>query len=152
MLMALVLGFLITFMSTLTTSAETNPTSDMIDKQQKVDKIIFEENKAELAEKGITVTHTAPLEISIEIGVQPFNDETINYLNELLGKENITIVNGQQAFTLTDSNEKIQVSNDLQSSEKSSSVFNPLNLSVAIILICGGVVAVLLGKRHKRIV
>jgi hypothetical protein len=147
MFMAILVGICMTFIPTLTIFAEFDSTTVMIEKQQEVDKLIFEVKKDELADKGITITHTVPLENSIEVGVQPYNEETITYLNELLGKENVTIVDGQQAFTLTGNSEEFDLSKEEPTPEKNNSDFNSMYLYAAIIIIGGGIAVTILKKK-----
>lgn len=79
-----------------TTSVSTdNPkVKEMMQKQLEVDKIVFEDKQKELEEKGITVTYTAPLETAVEVAIIPFNADNENYVYELLGKDNISVVEG----------------------------------------------------------
>ncbi|ETI66739.1 hypothetical protein [Neobacillus vireti] len=148
MLMAFILGLCVPFMTTLTTFAA-EPNAAMLEKQKEVDKIIFEDKKEELAEKGITVTHTAPLENTIEIGVQPYNEETIQYIIEFFGEKNVTVVDGgQQAVIMTaNSNELLR---DGGAPEESSSVLKPIYILAAIIVLCGGISVILIRKKLQK--
>lgn len=149
MLMAIILGLCVPFMTTLATSAASEPTAAMLEKQKEVDKIIFEDKKEELAEKGITVTHTAPLENTIEIGVQPYNEVTIHYLIEFFGEKNVTVVDGgQQAVIMTaNSNELLR---DGEAPEESGSVLKPIYILAAIIVLCGGIITKMIRKKLRK--
>ncbi|MFJ5714837.1 hypothetical protein [Neobacillus sp. NPDC093127] len=147
MLMAIILGLCGPFMTTLTTSAASEPTAAMLEKQKEVDKIIFEDKKEELADKGITVTHTAPLENTIEIGVQPYNEETIQYIIEFFGEKNVTVVDGgQQAGIMTaNSNELVR---DGGTPEESGS--EQIYILAAIIVLFGGITVILIRKKLRK--
>lgn len=66
-------------------------------KQGEVDKFLFEDHKEEIAQKGITITHTVPLKGYVEIGITPYSEDNANYLLELLGTEMIQIVDADAA-------------------------------------------------------
>ncbi|MFF2445746.1 hypothetical protein ACFVSW_01500 [Neobacillus sp. NPDC058068] len=149
MLMAIILGLGIPFMATLTTFAASEPTAAMLEKQKEVDKIIFEDKKDELADKGITVTHTAPLENTIEIGVQPYNEETIHYLIEFFGEKNVTVVDGgqQPVIMTTNSNELLR---DGGTPKESGSGLKPIYILAAIIVLCGGFSVIMIRKKLQK--
>ena len=71
-----------------------------LEKQQEIDKYLFEEHKDEIASKGFSVNYTAPNDGFIEIGISPFNQENADYLYEVFGKDVIKVVEGTQAVTL----------------------------------------------------
>ncbi|MFT4416145.1 hypothetical protein ACLM5H_19975 [Fredinandcohnia humi] len=73
--------------------------ANTIDKQKEIDQYIFETNSAEVAELGINVTHTAPLEDTVEIGITPYSEEAAAYFYEKFGKDTVTVVKGIQAVT-----------------------------------------------------
>jgi len=77
----------------------------MIEKQAEIDKILFEQYKEEIAQKGITVTHTIPLNDFVEIGIIPYNKENVAYINEVLGSDMINIVQGEEAEIYTTMND-----------------------------------------------
>ncbi|OLS41005.1 hypothetical protein [Bacillus sp. MRMR6] len=94
MFLAILVGLCFTFISTVHAYAQTE---DILKKQKEIDDYVFVQHQDELTEKGITVTHTAPLEDTVEIGIIPYNEENISYLYDIFGEEQVTIVEGQQA-------------------------------------------------------
>nr|WP_312579787.1 hypothetical protein [Sedimentibacter sp.] len=74
----------------------------LYEKQAGFDKILFEEKVKEIEEKGITVTHTSPADGYIEVGITPFNEENQNYIIEILGSDEVKVVEGIMAVTYTD--------------------------------------------------
>lgn len=74
----------------------------MYEKQAAFDKILFEEKLKEINEKGITVTHTYPADGYVEVGITPFNEENQKYIIEILGSDEVEVVDGIMAVTLTD--------------------------------------------------
>jgi hypothetical protein len=138
---ALLLGLCLTFISsanTLAESSNTDKANAMIAKQKEIDKYIFEDKKDELAEKGIMVTHTAPLETTVEIGISPFNEENANYFYDVFGKSDVTVVKGEQVETLNTGNEQASTLTPETSKENKSNRFpSPLYISAFIIVLAG---------------
>lgn len=85
------------------TSVASDPVSEaMYQKQSGIDKLLFENHKEELAQKGIIVTHTGATNEYVEIGITPFNEDHATYLKQLLGDDKIKIVEGFQAIPYSD--------------------------------------------------
>lgn len=74
----------------------------LYEKQAAFDKILFEEKLKEIEEKGITVTHTYPADGYVEVGITPFNEENKKYIIEILRSDEVEVVDGIMAITLTD--------------------------------------------------
>lgn len=74
----------------------------LYEKQAAFDKILFEEKLKEIEEKGITVTHTYPADGYVEVGITPFNEENQKYIMGILGSDEVEVVDGIMAITLTD--------------------------------------------------
>nr|WP_300093804.1 hypothetical protein [Sedimentibacter sp.] len=74
----------------------------LYEKQAAFDKILFEEKLKEIEEKGITVTHTYPADGYVEVGITPFNEENQKYIMGILGSDEVQVVDGIMAVTLTD--------------------------------------------------
>lgn len=140
----LLLGFCLSFFSTGGTFAATE---DMIEKQKEVDDYVFVEHQEELAEKGITVTHTAPLENTVEIGITPYTEENISYLQEVFGGDTVTVVEGQQAVTLQQTSAPVDTETPVESAASKS----PLYMLAGIVLLAGLVFAFILKKRRTAI-
>lgn len=64
-------------------------------RQNEIDKLLFEKHAKDLEKKGITVTHTGAAGDSIEVGVMPNTKENADYIYELIGKDNIILVDGE---------------------------------------------------------
>jgi hypothetical protein len=97
-----ILSICLTLVSSIITFATTDNTNTIIQKQQEIDKYLFEEHAKEIEEKGFTITHTSPLEGYVEIGITPFNKENTDYLYEIFGNDNVKVVEGQQATLMND--------------------------------------------------
>jgi hypothetical protein len=69
--------------------------------QEEINKIVFENNLEKITEKGITVTHTNPIDGGIEVGINPFNQENADFIAELIGKDNVKVVEGIPAELYT---------------------------------------------------
>lgn len=81
----------------------------MLDKQQQIDKYVFEDHAQDIADKGITITHTAPMDTYVEIGITPYTDENADYLYGIFGKDTVKVVEGVQAVLLTGNESTLEV-------------------------------------------
>lgn len=71
----------------------------LIDRQAEVDKVLFkEELYKKLEEKGIKVFYTGINVDVIEIAIAPYSDENAAYLYDILGKEDIKVVAGEESI------------------------------------------------------
>lgn len=120
-ILTFIFGVCILFMMTSITFAKGGET--MMEKQQKIDQYIFEDKTEELAEKGITVTHTVALENTIEIGIIPYSEENIRYFQDAFGKDQVTIVEGEQAVTLAENSPETTAPATHQNQEKSNKTY-----------------------------
>lgn len=75
--------------------------ADILKKQVEIDTYLFKEHQKEIEQKGISVTHTAPFETYVEIGIMPLNDENATYLYGLFGKDKVKVVDGQKVITMS---------------------------------------------------
>ncbi|MEL7656715.1 MAG: hypothetical protein AAGU75_12495, partial [Bacillota bacterium] len=55
---------------------------------------IFEEHRGEFGDKGFSVTHTGLMSDYVEIGIQPYSEESAQYLYDRFGKEKVKVVEG----------------------------------------------------------
>lgn len=140
----LLLGFCLSFISAVSTFAATE---DMIEKQKEVDDYVFVQHQDELAEKGITITHTAPLENTVEIGILPYTEENISYLQEVFGTGAVTVVEGQQAVTLNQTSAPLDTETPVESATSKSSLY----LLAGIVVLAGIVFAYIMKKRRTAI-
>lgn len=74
---------------------QVNSGDELTVRQNEIDKILFEEHAKDLYERGITITHTGAIADSVEVGVLPNTEENANYIYELIGKDKITLVDGE---------------------------------------------------------
>ena len=135
-----VLSICLTLISSITTFATTDNDNTMIQKQKEVDEYLFEEHTKEIEDKGFTVTHTAPLEDYVEIGITPYNKENADYLYEILGSDNIKVVEGQQATLM----------NEGTSNEKNTFVKNSLIYGIVVVAAIGTIVFVTNKKKTAK--
>lgn len=74
---------------------------EIFQKQREIDKYLFEDHAEAILKKGFSVTHTGPFDGYVEIGITPYSEENAKYLYDIFGKEQIKVVEGQQAYTLS---------------------------------------------------
>lgn len=141
---ALLLGFCLSFFSALSAFAVME---DMIEKQKEVDDYVFVQHQDELAEKGITVTHTAPLENTVEIGITPFTEENVSYLQGIFGADMVTIVEGEQAVTLDQTSAPLDTETPVENSATKSLLY----ILAGILVLAGLVLALMMKKRRTAI-
>lgn len=72
----------------------------LLQKQEEIDNYVFETHANEITEKGFVVTHTSQAEEYVEIGIQPFTQESADYIYELFGKDQVIVVEGLEPVTL----------------------------------------------------
>lgn len=73
---------------------------ELLEKQKEIDLYVFEQHAKEIADKGFMVTHTAPIDNYVEIGITPYNEANADYLYKAFGKELVKVIEGQQAVTM----------------------------------------------------
>jgi hypothetical protein len=74
---------------------------EVLNKQRQIDKYLFEDHADDIAVLGFTVTHTAPMDTYVEIGITPFTRENADYLYGAFGSDMVKVVQGEQAVLLT---------------------------------------------------
>ncbi|GGM27829.1 hypothetical protein GCM10011351_12160 [Paraliobacillus quinghaiensis] len=134
-LVSILLGLSLLLVFTSQTAANEG---DILQKQGEIDQFLFEENNVDLEERGIFVTHTRPFEDTIEVGISPYTEDHAAYLYAELGKDNITVVNGEHAETFTSG----QADSDVVTTDVAEESSNPsylwLYILVGVIIIGGG--------------
>ncbi len=80
---------------------DTATDSKLADLQSKVDQYVFTDHFDDIQKQGFTVTHTAPMEGYIEVGITPFSDKNADYLYDALGKDDIKVVEGEEFMLYT---------------------------------------------------
>jgi hypothetical protein len=126
------------------------------EKHQEVDQFLFEQHNGDFSEQGFTVTHTAPVNDMVEIGITPFDEAHAAYLYDIFGKEMVKVVEGQQAVTLaspTASEAAITNTAIVENEAKTIAYQEPSSSSnsnqlwtgsiIAALIIVGGIVLVL---------
>ncbi|AOY74579.1 stalk domain-containing protein [Clostridium formicaceticum] len=73
---------------------------EMIQKQKEIDRYLFKDHVKEIEKKGFAVTYTGAFDDYVEIGITPYNEESAQYLYGIFGKDQVKIVEGQQASIL----------------------------------------------------
>ncbi|QGU95941.1 hypothetical protein GOM49_13325 [Clostridium bovifaecis] len=76
--------------------------NQLFEKQKEIDEYVFQKHVKEIEEKGFTVTHTAPLENYVEIGITPYSKDNAEYLYGVFGSDSVKVVEGQQAVLLNE--------------------------------------------------
>jgi hypothetical protein len=145
--MSLVMVFVVSLFTTGIIYANSD---DMLEKQQEIDKYIFEEHSAELAEKGITVTHTGPLENAVEIGITPYNEENANYFYEIFGTKHVQVVEGVQITTLANGSSTNEISSIVEKASNETSRNNSnlyLYTTIVLVIIGAGVIFAIRTRR-----
>ncbi len=70
------------------------------EKHQEIDAYVFEQHQGKFEDQGFQVTHTGPSNGSIEIGITPYAEEHVHFLQEQFGQDAVEVVEGVQAVTL----------------------------------------------------
>lgn len=112
-------------------SSKVSANDGMLQKQREIDKLIFEKYEKDISKKGFKVTHTAPFDAYVEVGITPYNQANADYLYKLLGRDSLKVVEGQAITTLS-------TSNSLENKNTNAlGVFNPIHyvLGGALLLI-----------------
>lgn len=146
-----------------TVSAQVQPAnieSRILQKQQEIDKYLFEEHSAEITAKGFSITHTSPMDGYVEIGITPFNEENASYLSGIFGEEDVKVVEGVQATTMeittTSANDDeslaavTAVNDNTEASGEKSAVPNTLLYSLIGIGALGGTGLIIKKAAAKR--
>ena len=72
----------------------------LADKQNEIDKYVFEQHAKDFADKGITVTNTGVMGDAVEVGILPYNQANADYIYGIFGKDMVKVVEGIEASTL----------------------------------------------------
>lgn len=72
----------------------------LADKQNEIDRYVFEQHAKDFADKGITVTNTGVMGDAVEVGILPYNQANADYIYSIFGKDMVKVVEGVQASTL----------------------------------------------------
>lgn len=80
-----------------TQSQSTSGGSALLEKQQEIDKYVFEDHAKEIADKGFKVTNTGQIKDFVEIVITPYTQTNADYLYKIFGKDKVKIVEGTEA-------------------------------------------------------
>lgn len=75
--------------------------SVLYEQQRELDQLLFVDHVKELETKGIQVNYTGVAEDHIEIGITPYNDENVMFVNNLLGNQDIKVVDSDDVVLYT---------------------------------------------------
>lgn len=72
----------------------------MLQKQKEIDEFVFGAHRDELMKRDILITSTVVVGDVVEISIDKYDAKKADYLYEVLGKENVSVVAGEQAVPL----------------------------------------------------
>lgn len=84
--------------STPASSASSEQSDELTAKQGEIDKLLFEANAKSIEKKGFMVNYTGVVDDYVEIGISPFNEENANFIYDIVGKENVKVVEMDQSI------------------------------------------------------
>lgn len=71
---------------------------ELTEKQQKIDKILFEDKAKEIEKRGFMVNYTGVVEDIVEIGISPYSEDNAAFLYDLIGKDKVKVVEMDQSI------------------------------------------------------
>jgi hypothetical protein len=148
-LVSIIMAICLSLISGLTVFADMN---SMIEKQKEIDQFIFVEKKDELAQKGITVSTSAPLENYVEIGITPYTEENASYFYDKFGKDTIKVVKGMQNVTKTTVNEETETTSTLTTNNDQNDKEAPIKsiyIIAAVFIALAGITVIVKKKSMK---
>lgn len=83
----------------------TEDNEELLERQNQIDQFIFKDHANKIEEMGFVVTHTGVVRDAVEVGISPYEEAFVDYLNENLGKKQMNIVEGEinMLYTAPDS-------------------------------------------------
>lgn len=131
---AIILGIVITVLSSNVAFAETaedNKSGDqimqitvvdenLVKKQEEIDEIIFNNNSKEIIDKGFNVISTSIVGSFVEVRIEPYNEENAEHLYNILGRDMINVVEGEQAIPIANEDSNTDAEFKITSSEDSA--------------------------------
>lgn len=70
----------------------------LANKQAEIDEYVAGAGQEELSGKGFSVTHTGVVGDKVEVGITPYNEDHAEFLYEKFGREQVQVVEGEQAI------------------------------------------------------
>lgn len=154
-IIALLLGLCLTLISAVPAFAASNDAeklsiqiestsenSSLTQKQQEIDKYVFEEHTKDIEKQGFKVTHTGQANGYVEIGITPFTNKNAEYLYNIFGKDKVKVVKGGQAVLLNSGVNET-------SSEVSTKIISSNLLAYAAVLVVAMGAVILISKKRK---
>lgn len=131
---AIILGIVITVLSSNVAFAETaedNKSGDqimqitvvdenLVKKQEEIDEIIFNNNSKEIIDKGFNVISTSIVGSFVEVRIEPYNEENAEHLYNILGRDMINVVEGEQSIPIANEDSNTDAEFKITSSEDSA--------------------------------
>lgn len=71
---------------------------ELYDRQEEIDKILFEEHTKDIEEMGFIISSTGVNEDAIEISITPYEEKFADYIYELVGKDGIKVTEMDQSI------------------------------------------------------
>lgn len=89
---------LYTTMEAAPDSVQSSGTIDekLLDRQDEVNKILFQDKINELENKKITITAATAVDGAVEVGILPYSQENIDYIYGILGDDMVNVVEGKE--------------------------------------------------------
>lgn len=154
---ALALSFCLIFVSSNTAFASDDTTKVLttqneittndqvlLEKQNEIDKYVFEDHSKEIADKGIQITHTGQVNNYVEVGITPYTKENADYLYNIFGTDKVKIVEGVKAQLM---NESSTTTVAVDANQATSSKLNPIIFSLAGLIGVGAISLIIYRKK-----
>ncbi len=77
--------------------AVSDQTKALYAKQAELEKLLFEVNAKEIETLGFMVNYAGVVEDKIEIGISPYNEENANFIYDLVGKDDVKVIEFDQS-------------------------------------------------------
>jgi len=84
--------------STPASGVSTEQSDALITRQGEIDKLLFEANAKTIEKMGFMVNYTGVVDDHIEIGISPFNDDNANFIYDVVGKDDVKVVEMDQSI------------------------------------------------------
>ena len=89
--------------------------NELLELQWEIDQYLFISHPEDIADAGFTVTHTSAKEDEnyVEIGITPFTEDNADFIYQIFSRDQIKVVEGEQAVLLPDKGIIIQINDKL---------------------------------------
>jgi hypothetical protein len=120
--------------------------NSILQKQQEIDKYVFETHTKDIEKKDFKVTHTSPDGEVVEVGINPFTDANADYLYSIFGKDKVRVVIGDQSVIMQTGVTTTSV--DVKSTKEPAKSPTLLYLTAGVVL-AGGALLIANKRRVK---